>query len=282
MHRLGRPSIGILLAVAGPAVALVSQGLGPEAVPLPSPSALHDVLAVLTHVKRDVPVRVQVGYAWRVGADGTPSAALWVSSELDPTVVVHEDEWMNGAEFSADLIGADGAPSGGGHSTLTHEARSALMRLPVGGTVGPGDHAVRVSSKPVDGAGTLTETVHVRVPPAPVSGTPAGAPMLFRRGPFSGPTWMPVGDPRFRRQERVRVEVPVLGAFRASLVQLLDRTGRPLHLPVATTEREEDGACIVAGDLVLAPLASGEYVLEVAVATGERTLTVLAAFQIVP
>jgi hypothetical protein len=281
MLPLGRRSVPFIVAAVSAASVLASQG-GPPPMPLPSGLALRDALDVLAHIKRDAPVRVQVGYTWQVGADGVPGAALWVSGELDPTVVARDDPWMNGAEFSADVLGENGAPAGGGRWTLTRESRSALMRLPVPGTVVPGLHAVRVSSRPVDGAATLTDTVSVRVPQPPAPGAPAGAPVLFRRGPFSGPTWMPVGDPRFRRQERVKVEVPVLGVCRAGAVRLLDRTGHPLNLPVTSSQRDEDGVQIVAGELTLAPLATGDYVLEVAVTGGEKTVSVLSAFRIVP
>ena len=64
-------------------------------------------------------------------------------------------------------------------------------------------------------------------------GCHGGTRALLRRGPFSGAGWQPAGDLRFRRQERVRVEIPVLGAFTASATRLLDRNGNRLDIPVA-------------------------------------------------
>jgi hypothetical protein len=110
-----------------------------------------------------------------------------------------------------------------------------------------------------------------------------GQPLLYRRGPFSGPAWQVVGDPRYRRQERVKMEVPVLGAVTGAQVQLLDRTGKPLaNIPVATATRDEKGQAIVSGEVVLAPLTTGDYVLEAVIKTATAENKISAAFRIIP
>jgi hypothetical protein len=86
---------------------------------------------------------------------------------------------------------------------------------------------------------------------------------------------------RFRRQERVRVEVPVVGAIASSAVRLLDRAGNPLNVPVSTSERQEAGGTVVVGELPLAPFGAGDYVLEVSFVHGATTQKVIAAFRIV-
>jgi hypothetical protein len=121
------------------------------------------------------------------------------------------------------------------------------------------------------------------VPKWPAPGTLAiGQPVLFRRGPFTGSAFVAAGDLRFRRQERVKVEVTVLGPVTSSEVRLLDRAGNPLGVPVASASREENGATVVSGEVALAPLGAGDYVLETTITQGATTQKVLAAFKIVP
>jgi hypothetical protein len=142
---------------------------------------------------------------------------------------------------------------------------------------------VRVTTKPAGAALGTTETLHIVVPKWPAAGaTAVSQPTLFRRGPFSGPGWIAAGDVRFRRQERVKVEVSVSGPMTGSSVRLLDRAGHPLGVPVTASEREEHGARIVTGEAILAPLSAGEYLLEATITQGDTTQKVLAAFRIIP
>jgi hypothetical protein len=102
-----------------------------------------------------------------------------------------------------------------------------------------------------------------------------GAPRLSRRGPSTGVAWVPTADPRFRRQERLRVSVglgPEAGTVTGTL---LDRQGRPINVPVKVDQTEP--AALVA-ELALAPLAAGDYVL--ALGGGEKRL--LVPLRVVP
>ena len=61
--------------------------------------------------------------------------------------------------------------------------------------------------------------------------------------------------------------------------RLLDRTGKPLPVPVsAATRTDADGMRWATGELVLAPLAPADYIVEL---SGSNTRT-LAAFRVVP
>jgi len=142
---------------------------------------------------------------------------------------------------------------------------------------------VRLTSKPVGATLGTTETVRVVLPPTPGAGSVAiGQAVLYRRGPFSGPNWLPAGDLRFRRQERVKAEFFVTGPMASSSVRLLDRSGNPLGVPVVAAEREENGGKVVSGEVILAPLTVGDYVFEATIVSGSTTHKVLAAFRIVP
>ena len=59
---------------------------------------------------------------------------------------------------------------------------------------------------------------------------------------------------------------------------LLDRTGKPLAVPVTAAVRDEaDGSRWVTAQLALAPLAPGDYAVEIA--AGVRRM--IAAFRVV-
>jgi VWFA-related protein len=237
----------------------------------------------LSKIRTDAVVQTRVGYSWQAGPAGAPQACLWIVGELDPTAATRDEEWKNGADLSIAISGPDKSALKNLTQTLTHDARTFLTRLPTdAGGLGPGDYTLRVTTKPAGASLGSTETLRVVVPRAPGGDLVAvGQPMLFRRGPFSGPGWLPAGDLRFRRQERVRVEVPVVGAIASSAVRLLDRAGNPLNVPVSTSERQEAGGTVVVGELPLAPFGAGDYVLEVSFVHGATTQKVIAAFRIV-
>jgi hypothetical protein len=113
------------------------------------------------------------------------------------------------------------------------------------------------------------------------SSRPRGEVKAFRRGPSTGLAFEPAAEARFRRTERVRIEFPVAaGATLAG--RLLTRQGQPLPLTVETSTRtSEGGETLAVAHLVLAPLAPGEYVVEVVV-TAADSATTHYGFRIVP
>jgi hypothetical protein len=138
-----------------------------------------------------------------------------------------------------------------------------------------GDYALRISARSTGGAMPRTEVIRFTLPAAP--GT-VGA-IFIRRGPASGNKEVATADLRFRRSERIRVEVPA--ASGPSTARLLDRRGKPLAVPLTMATRDDaDGTRWQTAELALAPLAAGDYVIEWAgVAGGKR---ILVAFRVVP
>ena len=95
---------------------------------------------------------------------------------------------------------------------------------------------------------------------------------------------MPTADLRFRRNEQVRVEIPTTTS-NAVTARLLDRTGKPLAVPVTAALRDDaDGSRWQTAQLALAPLAPADYVIEMTTgaggAGGEKR--VIVAFRVVP
>jgi hypothetical protein len=90
----------------------------------------------------------------------------------------------------------------------------------------------------------------------------------------------PVAEPSFRRNERLRVQWPMAAPNAQPNAQVLDRRGQPLGTPLPLTESGVGAARVVAFDLVLASLAVGDYVLQLAVGDGDTTEWHLVPFRI--
>ena len=95
--------------------------------------------------------------------------------------------------------------------------------------------------------------------------TPAGQPMLFRRGLSTGNRLLPAASFQFSRTERVRLEIPVGADMKPGAGRLLDRAGEPLAIPVTIGERtdQQTGQRWLTADITLAPLAAGDYAVEI-------------------
>jgi hypothetical protein len=291
MRRCGSWLAVMILTAAG-AASLSSQAQHPatpasrppaSASPsIPAPQVAY-ALSALSRIGRNTVVRALAGFTWRSATDGAPQASLWVAGEFDAASAARMEQWDTGADVSIEVTGPGGSPVDGIRQTLTSESRSFMVRLPAAGAVGAGTYDVRLTSKAASTALATTEALQVVVPAVASGSEPLlGQPSLFRRGPYSGPDWAPVADLRFRRQERVKIETAIVGAADPSSARLLDRTGSPLPLPVASSERQEGGARIVSGEVALAPLTAGDYILEISVGAGSAERRALAAFRIIP
>jgi hypothetical protein len=122
------------------------------------------------------------------------------------------------------------------------------------------------------GVGTLARFTDTTVVRRATTGVAWGAPLVLRRGPSTGIAWVPTADMRFRRQERLRVEIAggegaALDALEGALV---DRRGNRMAVPVRV-EAPAEGRPLTA-DVTLAPLAAGDYVI--LVQQGEARVTI--------
>ncbi len=274
---------------------LASRGTAGTATPgRPTPetdAAAHAVstaLGALALVRTDVPVRYKVGYLWRriepsgAAAPGV-GAQLWVTGELDVSRATQEG-WLDTADAIVTVSDASRQTVASSTLTFSRTARGLRVALPEQATLGPGTYDVRISGRSVEGRVAPTESFRVTVPALPSGpATPMlGQPALSRRGPFTGTTFQPSADPRFRRQEWIRVEVARAGEVETSAARVLDRTGRPLSIPVKTGSQTVGESSWLLAEAALAPLAAGEYLLEVEATGGGRTERVLAAFRIIP
>jgi len=254
-------------AEARAAGAVVGGPGAPGARPVPSPAVSRALEAIIPG-RGQLPVRIQaVGLADRVRA----------VVELDATTL-KRPEWQAGGTLQVFLEPERGASPVVLDATLAAGQRSIVVEGPEDG-VAPGRYTVRVEVRPSSGRDTIRASTQAVVPAEGqnISGTP----VALRRGPSTGLAYLPTADPRFRRTERLRVEVPVFatGAL-ATSGRVLTREGAPLPLQVETSERidEQTDARYVVADVTLAPLAQGDFVLEVTVGRESATY----GFRIVP
>jgi VWFA-related protein len=223
--------------------------------------AIAGAIGPLDAYARESPVRLEAAAGWT----GAGTAAIRIVGELGPG-----DEWKQGAQVDVLLTGGS-ATLASARAIVKPGARSFEVTLAPDGLTEPGEYAARVRAR--GDAAPWNDVLAIDLPAPP--GT-AGA-LLYRRGPATGGQERPTADRRFRRSERLRVEVPVSGEGPAS-ARLLDRTGTPLAVPLETAARARpDGSRWASVQLALAPLGPSDYLIELT-AGGVRTLV---AFRIV-
>ena len=156
--------------------------------------------------------------------------------------------------------------------------------IPIEGTTEPlaaGRYAVRAELTPRAGRLPIQVTTFATVP-AEAAQVGTGA-LAYRRGPSTGLAYLPTADPRFRRTERLRIEVPVASEGFTAAGRLLTREGDPLGVVVnVTTRADARGTQLVVGESVLAPLAAAEYVLELSLTKDGKTEVVSYGFRLIP
>jgi VWFA-related protein len=229
------------------------------------------VIAPLADYARELPLRVHAATGWRDGEAAAPT--VWVQGELSggrqPSEVRTAD-----AVATIQLLSTEGRVLGTGRVVLppsTQTFRAALTPTP---PLVPGSYVVRVSIASADSSSPTPETMPITVVPRPrASGT-----LWMRRSASTRNRDVPTADLRFRRSERITVEIPAPTA-EAGVARLLDRHGRARSIPVTTALRTDaDGSQWLSAGLVRAPLATGDYIIELS-GRDEKTLV---AFAVVP
>jgi VWFA-related protein len=245
----------------------------------PAALAVESALNALDRGRPERVILLRGAWMWPGPGQAGRTAVPVVVVELDATAA-RQPGWAAGGHLVASILDPDGHTLVSSTATLSSAARSCLVRFP-DVALPPGDYFARVNA--TWSVLTATEQVRIRIPDASASAAAGlGDPIVFRRGPFTGPAFQPTADLRFRRAERIRVELPLPPGVDSVTAQLLDRKGQPLPIPATTARREDEGRPVAVAEFTLAPLAQGDYVIELAVRRGDKTEKVLTAIRIVP
>jgi len=240
------------LAPTEAAVAAANASAAPAA---PSPaSALTVALGELSRLRPNADLFTHVVVRPR---------EIVVSVELASALMV-AGQWTSGADLNVTVADAGGTAVGSATGRL--EPGSRGLAVPVARPAeaqGPFRVSVRVSN---GAAAPLTDITE--------AGSPASSlltgPLLFRATPSPRSPLRAAADFQFRRTERVHVQWVVAGgqAIDSREARLLGRDGKPLAVPVTVSDRDTDGRREIVADLNLAPLTTGDYVIELTAARG--------------
>ena len=104
----------------------------------------------------------------------------------------------------------------------------------------------------------------------------------LRRGPGTGLKYVAAAEPRFRRTERLRIEVPVSAEATGTAGRVLTAQAQAMPLVVSYSTQQTSGRLFAIAEVALAPLAVGQYQLELSYEIKGRREFVSYAFGIVP
>ena len=196
-------------------------------------------------------------------------------------------EWSKGGQVRVEIEPADGSGGAARRSetiTLEPGARVYTLRRPERDLLPPGRYQIRVQATPEGGTRGVPATASALVTVPKAAALLGSAAMASRRGPGSGRLFAPTADPRFRRTERIVLETPLVSKTATVTARLLNRVGQAMNVPVTLSERIDESLLlrVSVAEVALAPLAPGEYVIEVTATEGAATETVTYAVRIVP
>jgi VWFA-related protein len=237
----------------------------------PSTTAVTNALNAVAATNARSTFRVRPA-AWMRSENGAAGATVWITGELDFRTR-REPAWASGARAEVVLLGADGGQLASAQVDVPAGQGGFSVRVPADGRLAAGDYAVRIRLRGRDQ--DASDTARVIIPERPSA---IGEAILWRRGTATGPQYVRTADPRFQRSDRLRLELATDAG--GATAKLLDRAGKVLPVPIQVTERADaaEGVRWIVADVSLAPLAAGDYAVEVT-AGGFSQLT---GFRIVP
>ena len=242
-----------------------------RAADAPVPEATKAVTGAMDRLGR---IRTDGGLRLNAVSSAGVKPTLWIAGELQ-SAGGRPDEFGQGG--TADLEVTAGTSSKSSRVTLKAGERTFLTSLSLDSAVA-GEISIRARlTSAAGGAIPLSDMIRLD------AGSAGLQPLLFRRGVTTGNRLVPAADLRFSRTERLRLELPVEADVKPGAGRLLDRAGQPLQLPVTVGERTDDatGQRWITADVVLAPLAGGDYAVEVELTGPTKSQRVISAIRVV-
>ncbi len=238
------------------------------------PSPVEGALDVLARIRPSAELflhailsAVSAGAAGQTGADGRLTVVAELSAQQ-----VDRGALRGGGTLDVTVTGAGGAAVGSATVVVSANARSVVADV----DVPAGTDAVTVVAK-MRGQDVVFDA---RAEVAQETARVLGSPRVYRATPSSRSPLLPVAGFDFRRTERVHLDFAIAGPLDGRKARLLGRSGQPVAVNVTLTERDVDGALMLAVDVLLAPLAPGDYVLEVSGTKGGVTDTRLIGIRV--
>ncbi len=230
--------------------------------------AIEHSLSALGTFSRERPLRLHLA----AGYLPSGAATIWGVAEVPAATGRHD--WIEGGQADAMLIDGSGQTVATERVTIPPGAR--IVRFTFGSrvTLSPGDYQIQFRAKGTAAPLAAMDSVRVSLAAAPRA---TGA-VALRRSVTTGNLAMATADLRFRRTERIIIEVPTASTD-AGTALLLNRAGQTMSIPVTAAIRDDaDGSRWRTAQLTLAPLAPGDYVVDLS-AGAETALT---AFRVMP
>jgi VWFA-related protein len=234
----------------------------------PATAAVTAAIDKLGRIRPDTRFRIN---ATAAGEGGKP-ATVWVAGELQSSGG-RPDEFSQGA--TADVEVTSGGATATARVALKAGERTFMTTLTLADASSVLDVRTRLAGSD-GGTPLMAEPVRLTIGPS------AEQPLLFRRGATTGNRMLPAADFRFSRTERLRLEVPVGPDVKPGPGRVLDRTGQALQPPVTVGERvdEASGQRWITADVNLAPLAGGDYAIEVETTAPSGTRRLLTPIRV--
>jgi hypothetical protein len=232
------------------------------------PPGVSAALGSLGSAARVAPMRLHGVTGWN--PQGRPMA--WITVD-----VAAGREWAGGGQVDVLLANGAGDTIGSASGTLEAGARSAVVAVVLSGAVAPGDYVAQVRARPAGGT-PIGDSAPITFRSSPgVSGA-----LLLRSAQTRVSPVTPTADVRFRRTERLFLEIPSSDAT-AGRARLLDRVGNPLAVPATVTTREDQAGTIWQRvEIALSPLAPADYVVEFTPSADRPGESLFTAFRIIP
>jgi VWFA-related protein len=234
---------------------------------------ISSAVSALAATRADLPIRL------RAAAVNLPQIReLRVLAEIEPKVAANP-VWQQGGIARITVRDLEGKTVATAEQPLALGERTLSAAVPLPATAAAGEYRVLVRITAASKVDSVGDSVAVTISPKPVT---IGDPLVLRRGPSTGVKYVPTADLRFRRQERVRLEAPLVAPIERVRATLVSQAGQPMPLPVQVTERMDGASRIVVVDVSLAPLAAGGYAIMVTDTDASASTRVLVPLQVIP
>jgi VWFA-related protein len=225
------------------------------------PAGLSEALSRLAVVR---PGASMVARGFVVGANVRIAVELTGSAATMP--------WPTGTMVNAVIPATPAGQATNVSVPLDGAWRNAWVSFPVPPGPGPWSVTVTVGTGP----DRLQEQLIVSRPATTVLGDP----IVSRARPAARSPLRPAATLQFSRTERVHVEWPSFSAIDSREARLVDAKGQGLPVQVTLSDSTEPAG--IAADVVLSPLAPGDYVIELSTTAGTTSTRHYVAVKVTP